>query len=86
MHFSLECDHKLTKQYNTQFTQSLLKILDVFRLCVVEEPVTCTNSSLVPPPQEPAVPCALPDMPTTPWWSSGQLSSVQYPWYIALSV
>lgn len=50
MHLCQEYDHKLTKQYNTQFTHSLLEIPDFFDLCVVEEPVACTNSSPVVPP------------------------------------
>jgi hypothetical protein len=34
--FGLEYDHKLTKQYNTQFIGSQLQTPDVFGLCVVE--------------------------------------------------
>jgi len=36
VHFVLEDDHKLTKQYNTQFISSQLEMPDVFGLCVVE--------------------------------------------------
>jgi len=49
MHVCLEYDQKLIKQYNTQFICSLLQVPDVFSLCVVEQPVTCTNSSPVVP-------------------------------------
>jgi hypothetical protein len=45
MHFGLEYDHKLKKQYNTQFTRSLIKIPDVFGMYVVEQPITCNDSS-----------------------------------------
>ena len=36
VHFGLEDDYKLTKQYNTQFISSQLETPDVFGLCVVE--------------------------------------------------
>lgn len=49
MQVCLEYDQKLIKQYNTQFTCSLLQMRDVFSLYEAEQPVTCTNSSPVVP-------------------------------------
>jgi hypothetical protein len=49
MHFCREYDHSLTNWYNTRFTGSLLEVPDVFGLCIVEEPVACTSSSLIVP-------------------------------------
>ena len=68
MHFCLEYDHKCTKQYTVHLLTT--QNAGLFGLYVVEQSVTCTNSS-------PVVPCTLPDMPATLQGSSRQLGIVQ---------